>query len=210
MATTPMFNLLTILATLLLAATGLHSIPRALGASSTWLTEARVAVPKALRSMSASARLTAGLVAELTEQRGLDIKLYVETAPGTFTLVGALRNVDFSINGESIDASHAGSGAWRKKLSGLKDWEASAGTVLLMDLDTGGFDAALGYLKTTLQGPDQVGGNTIGVQLEWPDGSTDTGEAIITEFSISGSYDGVAEGSVSLEGSGALVYAEAA
>lgn len=149
------------------------------------------------------------LTAELTEQRGIDIKLYVETAVGVYTLVGGLRNVSMSISGESIDASHAGTGGWRKKLAGMREWEASADTVLLMDLAAGGYGAAFAALKTKMQGADVVGGNVIGVQIEWPDGSTDTGKAILTELSMEGPYDDVAEGSITLEGSGPLVYEEA-
>ena len=149
------------------------------------------------------------LTAELTEQRGIDIKLYVETAPGVMTLIGGLRSVSLSINGESIDASHAGTGGWRKKLGGMREWEVSADTILLMDLDDGGFDAAFAALKTKIQGGNTPGTNVVGVEVEWPDGSTDTGTAIITEFSMEGPYDDVAEGTISLEGNGALVYAEA-
>lgn len=155
----------------------------------------------------ASSRL---LLAELTEQRGIDMKLYVETGVGVFTLIGGLRSVDLKVSGESIDASHAGTGGWRKKLGGMREWEVSGDTVLLMDLAAGGFDAAFSKLKSVMQGANVVGGNVLKIQFEYPDGSTDEGNAILTEFSMSGPYDDVAEGSISFEGTGPLTYTEAA
>lgn len=148
------------------------------------------------------------MIGAATETRGIDIKLYVDIS-GTMTLVGGLRSVDLTINGESIDASHGGSGGWRNRLGSLRDWTASASTVILMDTVAGGFDAAFAALKSSLQDGNTPGTNVIGVEIEYPDGSTDTGQAIITQLQMSGPYDGVAEGSINLEGNGALVYAAA-
>jgi predicted secreted protein len=147
-------------------------------------------------------------VAALTEQRGIDVKLYVMTAPSTYTLVGALRSVSLTINGEVIDASHAGSGAWRNRLAGMKDWSISGGTVLLMDLTADGFDPAFSALKTAAQGTT-LGSNVIGVQILYPDGSKDTGTAIISEFGLEAPHDDVAEGSVTLDGNGPLTFTAA-
>lgn len=145
------------------------------------------------------------LVGQATETRGIDIKLYV-SVNGVMTLVGGLRSVDLTINGESIDASHGGSGGWRNRLGALRDWTASAGSVVLMDLEDGGFDAAFGHLKTLLQSGDTPGQNVTGVEIQYPDGSKDAGTAIITSLSLSGPYDGISEGSISLEGNGKLNY----
>lgn len=157
----------------------------------------------------ASALAVLLMIGAATETRGIDIKLYVDIS-GTMTLVGGLRSVDLTINGESIDASHGGSGGWRNKLGSLRDWSASAGTVILMDINPGvgvsGFDAAFAELKSKLQDGNTPGQNVIGVEIEYPDTSTDTGTAIITQLQMSGPYDGVAEGSISLEGNGALTY----
>ena len=132
------------------------------------------------------------------ESRGIDVGLYVDIA-STMTLVAGLRNVELTINGETIDASHAGNYGWRKKLAGLLDWSVSASAVILMEVDSGGFDGAMAEIRT-----HQRNRNPLTVRVFYPEGTYDEGEAIVTQWQISAPYDGVAEGNVQLEGAGQL------
>ncbi|MCP5016162.1 MAG: hypothetical protein GY938_12960 [Ketobacter sp.] len=137
----------------------------------------------------------------LTEQRGIDVALYVDVS-AVLTLVGALRNVQLTVNSEVIDASHAGNAPWRVKLANLLSWSISAGTVYLVDLITPfGDDPAWTSLRT-----NQRTRAAIPIRVDYPDGSTEVGSAIITQMQLSAPYDGVAEGSVTLEGANDLAY----
>ncbi len=137
----------------------------------------------------------------LEEQRGIDIGLYVDIST-VLTLVGALRNVQLTVNGEVLDASHAGNAPWRTKIPNLLSWSASGGTVYLVDPVTPfGDDPAWAQLRI-----NQRTRVATPIQVLYPDGSRDDGSAIITQMQLSAPYDGVAEGAVSLEGAGALTY----
>ena len=135
----------------------------------------------------------------LVEQTGLNFGLYVGATP---TLVGALRNVELSISGDSIDASHAGNFGWSTKLVGTREWSASGGTVFLEeDGVTPGIDPAAEQARAAI-----MNGTIITVQVRTPMGATFTGTAIVTDWTISGDYDDVMEGSFEFDGASALTY----
>lgn len=52
-------------------------------------------------------------------QRGKDLLLRVETAPGTYLTIGGLRARQIALNAETVDTTHSEStGRWRELLSG--------------------------------------------------------------------------------------------
>lgn len=137
----------------------------------------------------------------LNEQVGLDIGLYAVISE-TPTLLGGLRNSELTINGETIDASHAGNFGWRRKLAGQLEWSASATVVVIMDeASPFGFGSAMEYFRA-----QQRLRNEVEAQIQYPEGSTDEGPCIINQWQVSGPYDNVAEGSVQLEGADALTF----
>jgi len=55
----------------------------------------------------------------MTAQRGRDLLLRLESAPGTFTTVAGLRARQIAFNAEAVDVTHAeSSGRWRELLAG--------------------------------------------------------------------------------------------
>jgi TP901-1 family phage major tail protein len=55
----------------------------------------------------------------MTAQRGRDLLLRLESAPGTFTTVAGLRARQIAFNAEAVDITHAeSSGRWRELLAG--------------------------------------------------------------------------------------------
>mgnify|MGYP002780741152 CR=1 FL=1 len=55
----------------------------------------------------------------MAAQRGKDMLLKIEDAPGVFTAVGGLRARTISLNARAVDATDADSaGRWRELLSG--------------------------------------------------------------------------------------------
>ena len=140
----------------------------------------------------------------LTEQKGTDFVLFADVS-GTQTAVGALRNTELTIDGETIDASHRDNYGWRTKLHGMNEWSASAGAVILMDDVTPfGFDPAVEALRAA-----QESRTPIGIEILYPEGSVHAGSAIVTQWQVSGQYDGMLEGSFSLEGAGQLTFTQA-
>lgn len=136
-----------------------------------------------------------------TERKGTDFVLFADVG-GTQTAVGALRNTELTIDGESIDASHRDNYGWRTKLHGMNEWSVSAGAVVLMqDTSPWGFDPAVEALRAA-----QENRSPIGIEVLYPDGSNHAGNAIVTQWQVSGPYDGMLEGSISLEGAGQLTW----
>jgi TP901-1 family phage major tail protein len=55
----------------------------------------------------------------MTAQRGRDLLLRIESAPGVFTTVAGLRARQIAFNAEAVDITHADSvGRWRELLAG--------------------------------------------------------------------------------------------
>lgn len=55
----------------------------------------------------------------MTAQRGRDLLLRLESAPGNFTTVAGLRARQIAFNAEAVDVTHAeSSGRWRELLAG--------------------------------------------------------------------------------------------
>jgi predicted secreted protein len=108
------------------------------------------------------------------------------------TTVGQLRNYSLAHSSDVVEDSTMGD-IYRTRKATMKTWSVNAD--LFWD------EADAGQLLVTI-------GSTVSVAL-YPEGvaSTDTyysGVGIVTKFDVTAAFDGMIEGSISLEGDGAL------
>lgn len=127
------------------------------------------------------------------EMRGLDAGIYVGG-----TLVGAFRSVSLEVNGDVIDAGHAGNFGWRVKLVGQREWTMSSDVVAI---EATGFEAGFEAARAAI-----FAGTTVAVIFETPDGQQFTGTAMVSSWSVEGEYEDVFQGSYELEGASELAF----
>jgi predicted secreted protein len=111
------------------------------------------------------------------------------------TTIGELRNYALSQSSDTVEDSVIGD-TFRTRKATLKTWSVSGD--LYWDLE----DA--GQIALTI-------GSSVTVNL-YPEGTTTvatyyTGGGIVTKFDVSAAFDGMVEGSVSIEGNGTLTVA---
>lgn len=130
-------------------------------------------------------------------QKGLGYLLYVNTAGDaakpTWTLIGGLRNNGLKRKADEIDASHKGSGGWKKTLPGLRSWSIDLDKVMLAN------DTGAEFLEAAFNAGVQVQ-----VKFERPDKKFMTGWASINELDIDTPHDDVATMTGTLNGDGPL------
>jgi predicted secreted protein len=115
---------------------------------------------------------------------------------GTDT-VGELRSFSLETTGDTIETSNMGTTA-RTYKAGLTAWSGTA-SLFWDELDTGQLALVLGTSVTIKVYPE---GASTGDKYY-------TGSAIITAKSVSASFDGLVESSISFQGTGALSFATA-
>jgi predicted secreted protein len=108
------------------------------------------------------------------------------------TTIGELRNYALTHTSDTVEDSVLGD-TYRTRLASMKTWSASG------DLYWDEGDA--GQLLITI-------GSQVTLNL-YPEGSATTdiyyqGSAIVTQFNVSASFDGIVEGSIAFEGNGPL------
>jgi predicted secreted protein len=108
------------------------------------------------------------------------------------TTIGELRNYALTHTSDTVEDSVLGD-TYRTRLASMKTWSASG------DLYWDEGDA--GQLLITI-------GSSVTLNL-YPEGSATTdiyysGAAIVTQFNVSASFDGIVEGSIAFEGNGPL------
>jgi len=108
------------------------------------------------------------------------------------TTIGELRNYALTHTSDTVEDSVLGD-TYRTRLASMKSWSASG------DLYWDEGDA--GQLLITI-------GSQVTLNL-YPEGSATTdiyyqGSAIVTQFNVSASFDGIVEGSIAFEGNGTL------
>jgi predicted secreted protein len=108
------------------------------------------------------------------------------------TTIGELRNYALTHTSDTVEDSVLGD-TYRTRLASMKTWSASG------DLYWDEGDA--GQLLITI-------GSSVTLNL-YPEGATTgdiyySGAAIVTQFNVSASFDGIVEGSIAFEGNGAL------
>jgi predicted secreted protein len=115
---------------------------------------------------------------------------------GTDT-VGELRSFSLETTSDTIETSNMGTTA-RTYKAGLTAWSGSA-SLFWDELDTGQLALVLGTEITIKVYPE---GATTGDKYY-------TGSAIVTAKSVSASFDGLVESSISFQGTGALSFSTA-
>lgn len=125
-------------------------------------------------------------------KRGLDIKISI----GEQFLAGQ-RGATLNRSAEVIEITNKVSDGWKENISSVKEWSIDCDGIFVAD------DKALADLEKAFND------NTL-VNIKISDGTWGyTGTAIITDFPIDAPYDDAATYSLTLQGSGALVKAQA-
>jgi len=112
--------------------------------------------------------------------------------------VGELRSYSLETTGDTIETSNMGTVA-RTYKAGLTAWSGTA-SLFWDELDAGQTALAVGSVITLNVYPE---GSTVGDKYF-------TGSAIVTAKSVSASFDGLVESSISFQGTGALSLSTAA
>lgn len=147
-------------------------------------------------------------MAILTGNNGV---IKVDDGSGTPTAIAAVRNFTIDITTDTIETTHMGQDT-RQYVKGLSSWSGSADIYfdpaeypLTTAFASDPTDTALFALNPTLQG---VGQAVYTVELYLNNTANKfTGECIVTGFSVNSTMDGMVEGSISFQGSGAIAYA---
>jgi predicted secreted protein len=108
------------------------------------------------------------------------------------TTIGELRNYSLSHSSDTVEDSTIGD-VYRTRKATMRSWSVS-GDVYWDEVDAG-------QIALTI-------GSTVTVNL-YPEGAASTavyyqGSGIVSKFDISASFDGMVEGSISIEGNGTL------
>lgn len=118
-----------------------------------------------------------------------------------------IKNYSLEIKADTVETTAMGNDT-RQYLKGLSSWSGSADVYVDMtNLDS----ANAAYISKLITTGGSVGdaGVTCIFNLDnanYPSNEKFTGTAIVTGFSVKSSMDGMVEGSVSFQGSGALSY----
>jgi len=132
--------------------------------------------------------------------KGSKFKRSNNASPETFSDVAQVRSIEGpGMKQEAVDLSHHGSAA-REYGAGLVD-SGEVSLVLLFDPGDGTHDANSGLIA------DLTVGGTGRYQIEFPDGSTATFTALVTECAPSAPHDGALTANVSLKVSGSVTWA---
>jgi hypothetical protein len=129
-------------------------------------------------------------------------RVLIDNAGGTLTQVLAVRTFSVELTADTIETSTMGVDV-RTYLRGMSTWSGSADVYFDDANYTGGASVIAALNPTALA----VGGGTTTIEL-YLDGTTDkfAGEVIITGFTVNSSLDGMAEASLSFQGSGPCVF----
>ena len=111
------------------------------------------------------------------------------------TTIGELRNYSLANSSDSVEDTILGD-TFRTRKSTLRSWSVS-GDVYWDPVDAGQVLVTVGATVTVNLYPMGLGASA----------SYYSGSGIVSKFDISGSFDGMVEGSINIEGSGPLVSA---
>lgn len=129
---------------------------------------------------------------------GMKVKLYIKDEVTGKVLAGQ-KSATLNRSAETIDATSKDSeGNWKESMPGFKEWSIDADGAFVES------DEAYAILEDAF-----INGENVKVYLEFPSGRKYTGVSTITDFPIEAPYDDIVSYSLSLQGSGALVIAEA-
>jgi predicted secreted protein len=121
---------------------------------------------------------------------------------GSLATVLNVRNFSVDVTADTIETSTMGVDV-RTYVKGMSSWSGSADIYV----DTANLTGGAGAIASLIATSGTVGEGTATVELYLNDSSNKfSGEAIITGFSVSSAMDGLVEGTISFQGSGAVAY----
>ena len=129
-------------------------------------------------------------------------RVLIDNASGTLTQVLAVRTFSVEMTSDTIETTTMGVDV-RTYLKGLSTWSGTADVYFDDANHTGGASVIAALNPTGLN----VGAGTVSIEL-YLDGTSDrfSGEVIVTGFTVNSSMDGMAEASISFQGSGACTF----
>jgi len=126
----------------------------------------------------------------------------IDNASGTPTSVASVRNFSVDITADTIESTAMGNDT-RQYLKGLSSWSGSADIYV----DTANLTGGASVIAALIPTGGSVGDAPITVELYTNNTAGKfAGEAIITGFTVNSSMDGMVEGSISFQGSGAATF----
>ena len=133
----------------------------------------------------------------MAAQNGRDLLLKIDmTGDGLFETMAGLRATRLTLNAQSIDVTHLGSGGWREVLGGAGVRSAAiSGSGVFRDADT---DARARQIFFDGETPD--------FQVVIPDFGTMTGRFQIASIDYAGSHDGEARFEIALVSAGPVAF----
>ncbi|MGX9855223.1 phage major tail protein, TP901-1 family [Limimaricola variabilis] len=133
----------------------------------------------------------------MAAQNGRDLLLKIDmTGDGLFETMAGLRATRLTLNAQSIDVTHLGSGGWREVLGGAGVRSAAiSGSGVFRDADT---DARARQIFFDGETPD--------FQVVIPDFGTMTGRFQIASIDYAGSHDGEASFEIALVSAGPVAF----
>lgn len=122
------------------------------------------------------------------------------------TQVLSVKNYSVDIKGDTIETTSMGVDV-RTYLKGLSSWSGSADVIVDVNNLTGGSSA----IATLIATGGAVGDASVACvfyldSVGSPTGKNFAGNAIVTGFNVKSSMDGMVEGTISFQGSGAITY----
>jgi TP901-1 family phage major tail protein len=131
--------------------------------------------------------------------RAFLLKISDDGSPATYLTVAGLRTNSFTLNSETVDITHKGSGAWREILPGAGVRAVSLrGTGIF----TGSDAEARVQAKTMAAEPCDC-------QITFEDGARFEGAFQIASLEFTGDHNGARSYSISLESAGPITFAAA-
>lgn len=123
----------------------------------------------------------------------------IQSGADALTAVASVRGWSMDITRDTVEDTSMASGGVRTYKKGLQSYSGSMDIV---------YDDSENTIVSTALNPDTD--DTVSVEL-YSDSTTDTtkfaGNVIITSYSVTASYDGLTEASVSFQGTGAITTA---
>lgn len=129
------------------------------------------------------------------EVAGIDILIYLMlgSPTPTKTLIGGQRGATISHTTDVIDAKHKSSGAWANNIPSFLNWSIQGDAVIIED------DACRTALRAAWRNRELVQ-----IEIDYPDGVTESGSATIADLSDNAPHDNVATMTINLTGNGEL------
>jgi len=123
----------------------------------------------------------------------------IKSGSDTLTAIASVRSWSMDITRDTVENTSMSSGGVRTYLKGLQSYSGSMDIV---------YDDSENAIVSTAMNPDTD--DTVSVEF-YSDSTVDAtkfaGDVIITSYSITASYDGLVEASVSFQGTGAITTA---